>query len=133
MTTPLPTPASRKRPDTYSDERDTFDAALPVFQNEMDALGAATSAAAVSAAESEAAAISAKNAAIAISGATAYSGVASYDYPDAVIGSDGNTYVCLGAAVSGDDPVGSVTGNWHALTPVTVDFLSFENLFLMGA
>jgi len=133
MTTPLPTPASRKRPDTYSDERDAFDAALPVFQEEMNDLGTVTSAAAASAAAAEAAAISAKNAAIAISGATVYSGVASYDYPDAVIGSDGNTYRCLGAGVSGDDPVGSITGNWHAITPVAPDFLSFDNLFLMGA
>lgn len=36
--------------------------------------------------------------------------------PDFVYGSDGITYVCIGANVAGDNPVGSVAGNWAALT-----------------
>jgi len=132
--TPLSTPPSREEPNTFRPRTDTLLSELPVMVTEINVVSGEINALAVSAAESEAAAISAKNAAIAISGATVYSGVATYDYPDdAVIGSDGNTYRCMGVGVTGDDPVGSITGNWHAITPVTVDFLSFENLFLMGA
>jgi hypothetical protein len=40
---------------------------------------------------------------------------ASYDYPDTVYGTDGITYRCLGAGVVGEDPVGSVSGDWAAL------------------
>lgn len=38
-----------------------------------------------------------------------------YTVPDFVYGSDGITYVCIGSDVSGDDPVGSNTGNWKGL------------------
>lgn len=38
--TPLPTPPSTLRPDPFANEMDTFLAALPVFADEMDALGA---------------------------------------------------------------------------------------------
>jgi len=130
--TPLSTPPSREEPNTFRARTDTLLSELPVMVTEINVVTGEINALAVSAAESESAAISAKNAAIAISGATPYSGVASYDYPDAVISADGNTYVCLGAGVSGDNPVGSITGSWHAITPVAPDFLSFDNLFLMG-
>jgi hypothetical protein len=43
----------------------------------------------------------------------------SYDYPDAVIGSDGNPYRCIGTAVVGDDPVSSTSGDWVQLNLVT--------------
>ncbi len=56
------------------------------------------------------------SAAVATAGATVYSGVATYDYPDVVIGSDGHTYRCLGTGVTGDNPVGSVTGDWLCIT-----------------
>jgi len=131
--TPLSTPPSREEPNTFRTRTDTLLSELPVMVTEINIVAGEINALAVSAAASEAAAISAKTAAIAISGATPYSGVATYSYPTPVIGSDGNTYACLGAGVTGDDPVGSITGNWHAITPVSPDFLSFENLFLMGA
>lgn len=38
MTTPLPTPPSSLRPTTFNADTDTFLAALPLFQTEMDAL-----------------------------------------------------------------------------------------------
>lgn len=36
--------------------------------------------------------------------------------PSFVYGSDGITYVCIGENVTGDNPVGSVTGNWQRIT-----------------
>jgi hypothetical protein len=42
---------------------------------------------------------------------------ASYDYPDTVLGTDGITYRCIGTGVVGEDPVGSVSGDWAALDP----------------
>jgi len=131
--TPLSTPPSREEPNTFRTRTDTLLSELPVMVTEINVVVGEINADAVSAAASETEAISAKNAAIAISGATPYVPGSTCNYPDARIGSDGNTYVCLGVGVTGDDPVGSITGNWHAITPVTVDFLSFENLFLMGA
>jgi hypothetical protein len=46
---------------------------------------------------------------------------ASYDYPDTVLGSDGITYRCIGTGVVGEDPVGSVSGDWAALDPDPVE------------
>lgn len=89
--------------------------------------------AAVSASGSAAEAEASKDAALATSGASIYSGAASYDYPDAVIGSDGNTYRCVGAGVTGDDPVGSISGNWHRITPAANDYISFQSLFYGGS
>jgi len=40
----------------------------------------------------------------------------SYDYPTVVAGTDGNSYRCVGTDVVGDNPVGSVTGNWYPIT-----------------
>ncbi|HBT83706.1 MAG TPA: hypothetical protein DEB35_10030 [Desulfuromonas sp.] len=37
---------------------------------------------------------------------------AGYTKPSFVYGSDGATYVCIGENVIGDDPVGSLTGDW---------------------
>lgn len=39
-----------------------------------------------------------------------------YSVPDAVYGSDGMTYGCIGTNVLADDPIGSATGNWVKLT-----------------
>lgn len=60
----------------------------------------------------------AENAAASFS-ATEYSGSATYDFPDTVIGSDGNTYRCLDTGVTGDNPVGSGTGDWLRITYTT--------------
>jgi hypothetical protein len=38
-----------------------------------------------------------------------------YTVPDCVYGSDGITYVCIGADVIGDNPVGSSSGDWVSL------------------
>ncbi len=47
---------------------------------------------------------------------TVYDNTATYTLPDTVVGSDGVTYRCLGTNISGDNPVGSATGNWTRLT-----------------
>lgn len=66
--------------------------------------------AAVSAADT---AESARDAAVAASGSTVYDDATEYEFPDTVIGSDGNTYRFIGTSpATGDDPVGSTTGNW---------------------
>jgi hypothetical protein len=41
--------------------------------------------------------------------------------PSFVYGSDGVTYVCVGENVQGDDPVGSVTGNWVKVLQEVID------------
>jgi hypothetical protein len=41
--------------------------------------------------------------------------------PSFVYGSDGATYVCVGENVQGDDPVGSVTGNWAKVLQEVID------------
>jgi len=46
-----------------------------------------------------------------------------YLRPSFVYGSDGRTYVCVGENVVGDNPVGSITGNWNAV------FLSINDLY----
>lgn len=59
--------------------------------------------------------------ATAAANATAYSGSATYNYPDTVIGSDGHAYRCIDTGVTGDDPVGSTTGDWQPITTDTQD------------
>lgn len=49
-----------------------------------------------------------------------------YNSPDAVIGSDGQTYRCIGTSVLADNPVGSVTGDWVQITGIG----SRENLYM---
>lgn len=51
--------------------------------------------------------------------AAPYNPATTYDTGDRAIGSDGNTYGCLNDSVTGDNPVGSVTGNWVAITVLT--------------
>jgi len=52
----------------------------------------------------------------AVSGIEPYDNSKTYNYPNCVVGSDGHTYRCLGTNVSGDNPVGSTTGNWKRIT-----------------
>lgn len=92
-------------------------------QTAAEAAQAAAALSAASAAESESnASDSASNAADSESAAASTAGAAPYDnsafysFPQAVVGSDGHTYRMLGTNVSGDDPVGSETGNWLQLT-----------------
>lgn len=48
--------------------------------------------------------------------AALYSGSETYNKGKSVIGSDANTYRCVNDGVTGDNPVGSTTGNWVVLT-----------------
>lgn len=49
--------------------------------------------------------------------ATEYDNSATYNFPDIVITTNGQAHRCIGSSVVGDNPVGSVTGNWLLLTP----------------
>lgn len=58
---------------------------------------------------------------IGLAGAEWYNAATNYNVtgstkPSFCYGTDGITYVCIGENVIGDNPVGSVTGNWAALT-----------------
>jgi len=68
------------------------------------------------ASDAKIAAEAARDTAALTAGAAPYSSGATYNTTDAVIGSDGHTYRCLSDGVTGDDPVGSGTGNWLRLT-----------------
>lgn len=62
--------------------------------------------------------------ATAAANAEAYSGSETYNFPDTVIGSDGHAYRCIDTGVSGDDPVGSTTGDWQPITTDTADVIN---------
>ena len=65
------------------------------------------------------------------SGLTVYAASSTYSSPALVLGSDGVVYRCLGSGIVGDDPVGSVTGNWLGITAdplATVGVLSAGGL-----
>ncbi|WP_029689422.1 hypothetical protein [Thermoanaerobacter sp. A7A] len=48
--------------------------------------------------------------------ATVYDPNTTYNYPDAVIGSDGDIYRCMGTDVVGDDPTISDSNNWKKIS-----------------
>jgi len=52
---------------------------------------------------------------------SAYNAGTTYNFPTVVAGSDGNSYRCMGTGIVGENPVGSVTGNWYKLTAVGID------------
>lgn len=90
---------------------------------DLNATIAATNIATAAVTASEAEALASEQAAAASAAASAatavaapYSGSTTYNAPTAVTGSDGHTYRCVGTNVLGDNPVGSVTGNWVPLT-----------------
>jgi len=137
--TALPTAPSRVRPATFSAETDAFLASLATMVTEentvigelnllADTVASNTASAAADAALAE----DFSQATAAISGATIYSGATTYDFPDTVICTDGNTYRCIGSTVVGDNPVGSVTGDWVRLTTQIEGYVSFQSLFNGG-
>ena len=71
-----------------------------------------------------------KNEAEASQNATEYSGAATYNIPDTVIGTDGHAYRCIIDATTADDPVGSVTAHWLQITvasePIEVQNFAFS-------
>ena len=71
--TPLPTPPSRSRPDTFATEADAFLGALDTFGTQLDDLGDAVEAAEIATAASEAAAAASETAAAASEAAAATS------------------------------------------------------------
>lgn len=59
--------------------------------------------------------------------------VTGYTRPSFVYGSDGITYVCIGSNVTGDNPVGSITGVWVAVTLRAEDTLQLEEAAPVGS
>jgi len=137
LTTMPPSP-NRTRPSTFSTESDLFLAAMVVLQSEVNTvisqinstlltMQSLATGAVVAAAE----AASASTAAIAAANVAVYSGATTYDFPDAVVCTDGNTYRCVGTGVLDDNPVTSITGNWVKLTS-QLKFMSFNSFFQGG-
>lgn len=100
--TPLPTPPQKTDPANFAERADNFLAALPDFTTKfnnnvvnLNNIGSGLD-------QQEPIA--------------AYSAVTTYNFPTVVAGSDGYSYRCVGTSVSGDNPVGSVTGNWVYLS-----------------
>jgi hypothetical protein len=94
----LPEPPTKADPVNFAARADTFLGALPDFADttnaaitEMNKIGAGLD----------------QQTPIA-----AYDDETTYNFPTVAAGSDGYSYRCLGTNVLGDDPVGSVTGNW---------------------
>ena len=126
--TSAPPAPQRSDPNTFADKADAFVAWLESLDDELnqwadecnstatqvnqDANTAYTSANLAKAYRDEAAAAS---------DATVYDENTTYNYPDTVIGSDGQVYRCLGNDVLGDDPVTSTTGNWVLAIPTSPD------------
>jgi len=134
--TPLSAPPSREEPNTFRTRTDTLLSELPVMVTEINVVTGEINASATAAAASQASASlskttaqAAETAAIATSGATVYGPAIVYDFPDTVICTDGQTYRCIGSNVTGDNPIGSVTGNWVQVVG-KLDVFSFEALFI---
>jgi len=105
---------------------------------EMNALSVTVNGYKVDAATSESNAADSAALALANAGATVYDNATTYNYPDAVIGSNGGSYRCLGTSIIGDDPATSTTGNWLQLTESivtptikTADFTATPNVLYM--
>lgn len=115
FTEPLPD-RDNDTPQEFSDNVDEFLSHINDNVEEINAWTAETNNLAAELNAAVALAESYRDEAQASQNATAYSAIGTYDYPDTVIGSDGHAYRCLGTDVSGDDPVGSVTGDWVQIT-----------------
>ena len=114
--TDLPTPPTRTDPTNFDTRADALMTALPQFVTEINVLGGdvetaheACLLADLSAAGYAAQASSSAN-------FTEYSAVATYDYPDTVSTTTGDTYRCIGTSVTGVNPVTDGGTNWKLLT-----------------
>jgi len=101
--TDLPTPPQRTDRENFRERADTFLAALPTFQTETnDAIGEMNK---ITSGLDQATPID------------AWEGTpTSYDFPDVVAGSDGNSYRCLGTNVVDVDPTTDDGTNWFGLS-----------------
>ena len=100
--TELPTPPTKASPANFATLADIFLAALPNLATEINT-----------------ALVEMNNVTSGLDQTepiVAYSASTTYDYPDVCAGSDGHTYRCIGTSVLADNPVGSVTGDWVALS-----------------
>jgi len=91
----------------------TFVSETNVVAGEVNSNASAASASQTAAETAETNAEAAYVAALSVANAEPYNAGTTYDVGDAVIGSNGLTYVRINASGSGDNPVTSVTGNWQ--------------------
>jgi len=94
----------------------TIASSINAVSIEMNAVASEVNNNAISAATSADMAAASTVSAIAAAGVTLWAVGVSYTTPACVAGSDGATYRCKGTGIVGDNPVGSVTGNWLRLT-----------------
>ena len=101
--TDLPTPPQRTDRENFRERADAFLSALPTFQTETnDAIGEMNK---ITSGLDQATPID------------AWEGTpTSYDFPDVVAGSDGNSYRCLGTNVVDVDPTTDDGTNWFGLS-----------------
>lgn len=100
-----------------------IDSYVPALNDTIDDMNTDIAATNINTATASAAAASA----IATTNATVYNSGSTYDFPDTVIGSDGNTYRATEAVAAADDPVTSTTGKW---LNITADIGSNPNLII---
>jgi hypothetical protein len=107
--TEIPDPPTKSDPVNFADRADTFLASLPDLVTDLNSMISELNT--IGAGLYQATPIAAYNA-----GTT-------YSFPTVVAGSDGNSYRCMGTGIIGENPVGSVTGNWYKITAVGIDSL----------
>jgi len=118
--TNLPTPPNRSdSPSDFSDKADTFLAALPNLQTELNTYADEAN----STAEQVNQQFELAAAGAAIVDASAWEAGVNYGQFDAAIGSDGNTYRSLVDNNTGNDPVTDDGTNWLQLTATTPDLV----------
>lgn len=114
--TDLPTPPTRTDPANFDTRADALMTALPQFVTELNVLGGDVETAFEACQISDLSAQTYANAAAESANFTQYSAVATYNFPDTVATTTGDTYRCIGSSVSGVDPVTDGGTNWKLLT-----------------
>jgi len=143
QTTPLPdAPVRNSNASEFISKANTFLGALPDFGTEIntvstfvndkvieaESLKDQASDSADNSAESASQSASSAVLSAASASATVYDPAATYNFPDAVVCTNGGTYRCMGTDISGIDPVTASSADWLPLmvTPVvavhTADF-----------
>ena len=112
----LPEAPSRNDPANFVTEADAFVAGMVTYQTQANTWASQANELADNANTDATTATTQAAAAIASAGATVYASGSTYGAPDVVVGSNGHSYRCLSTGTIGDNPVGSVTGDWQVIT-----------------